>query len=93
MNSREINGITVYRPTRQDITSLKVGDYVPDLFGRLLPIVKISAHRDDIHGKAFICYYTAFGRNSSMSHSMTEDEIVPTIDVIREFMRVDSVPW
>lgn len=43
-------------PTRNDILNLKVGDLAPYIFG-VGVVAEVYARRDDIHGKAFVCYY------------------------------------
>jgi hypothetical protein len=95
MNSRIINGITVYRPTREDITSLKVGDEAPDCFNRLAPIVEIYARGDDIKGQAYICYYVVFNSatGSRISDSLKEGEIHSSVPVTSLFKRSSAVPW
>jgi hypothetical protein len=55
------DGPALMIPSREDIESLKVGDLAPDCFGRMSEITEIFAQKDDITGRAFVCYYTAFG--------------------------------
>jgi hypothetical protein len=66
-------------PTREDIETLKVGDLAPDCFGRMNRVTEIFAQKDDINGRAFVCYYTAFGTSGSCSHSMKEGELLRTV--------------
>jgi len=85
------NGILITTPTRDDILALKVGDQAPDCFGKMARDTSIFAQKDDVHGKAFVCYYTAWGSNATMSHSIKEDETVATIPLVSHYHRSDSV--
>jgi hypothetical protein len=94
MNQRIIEGILVTKPTREDVQSLKVGDLAPDCFGKMSPVVRIYATGEDLHGRAYVLYYVAFGEaGGAISGAMTEDEIVPTVPVIDRWKRCDLVPW
>lgn len=94
MRSQWIDGMRVVRPTREDVYGLRVGDMAPDCFGNLAPILEITARQDDIGGKAFCCYYTAFGTSGGrISGSVKENEICPTVPLVRRWQRVDNVPW
>lgn len=66
-------------PSEADVRELKIGDLAPDCFGRLSKVTEIFARDVDIHGDRFVCYYTEFGANGSMSHSMKEGELVRTV--------------
>jgi hypothetical protein len=66
-------------PSREDIESLKVGDVSPDCFGRMSKVTEIFARKDDINGRAFVCYYTAFGASGSCSHRMKEGDLLRTV--------------
>lgn len=67
-------------PTREEVYTLKVGDLALDCFGRYSRITRIYAMRDDVHGRAFACFYTEFtpGR-SEVSGSYKEGELVRTV--------------
>lgn len=67
--------LTVVVPTREDIWNLQVGDMAPSCFPEPRRVVRIYARKDDIHGKAFVCYYTEFGDGASISESAKEDEM------------------
>lgn len=93
MRSRTIDGILVVKPTRDDILSLQVGDLAPTCFGTMARVVDIFGRGDDVHGRAYVCYYTEWGTNARLSHSLSEDEIVPTVPLTARFHRIDLVPW
>lgn len=66
-------------PTRDEIVNLKVGDLALDAFGKMAKVVSIFAQKDDIKGRAFVCYYTEFGgRGGSCSMSRKEREVTRT---------------
>ena len=92
MRQAYIDGILVTRPTRGDIENLKVGDLAPDCFGGMCPVVEITAMKEDILGKLFVCYYTLLSETSRISHSMTEDETVPTIPLTSRWKTSDRAP-
>lgn len=70
------NQLPYFIPTREYVMSLKVGDMAPDCFGKLAKVTSVYAQRDDINGKAFVCYYTAFGETSTISASLKEGELL-----------------
>lgn len=93
LTHKVIDGLTVVRPTREDVQNLAVGDHVPDCFGKLARVVRIFAQRDDVHGKAFVCFYTEFGGSgsgSTMSGSMKEGEVYMTLAVTSRFHRTEA---
>jgi hypothetical protein len=63
-----------YQMTRQQIESLQIGDLVPNCFGQMKPITRITCKSEDIKGKFFACFYQKFGETSEMSHSVKEGE-------------------
>lgn len=67
--------LTVVVPNREDILNLQVGDIAPSCFSDPRRVTSITARRDDIHGKAFVCYYTEFGKGAQISESAKEDEM------------------
>lgn len=69
-----------YRPSRQDVENLHVGDFAPNVFGEG-KVTEIYAHGIDINGKSYVCYYSTWGPSgdSRISGSMKENEIVRTI--------------
>ena len=73
------DGPALMIPSREDIESLKVGDVSPDCFGRMSKVTEIFARKDDINGRAFVCYYTAFGASGSCSHRMKEGDLLRTV--------------
>lgn len=67
--------LTVTVPTRNDIINLKVGDFVPNCFPTPRRVSSITARREDVNGRMFVCFYTDEGSNSWMSGSAKEDEM------------------
>ena len=63
-----------------------------DCFGNKKEIVEIYGRGIDIHGKAYICYYTKFTDNSKISHSMKEGEVVPTVEITQRWHQARLVP-
>lgn len=73
--------------TRAQVQSLKVGDVLQETIdtrnSQALPdarwgtprrVVKISYRGDDIHGKAYVGFYTEFGKGATISGSIKEGE-------------------
>ena len=88
-----IDGLLIVKPTREDVQNLKVGDLAPNCFGQFSRVTEIYAQRDNIHGKAFVCFYTEFGSNgSTISGNLVEDEIVPTIPLTSRYLRSEHYP-
>ena len=58
--------------TRIEIENLKIGNLVPNCFGKMMPIVSIYGRGISDKGKAFICFYQTFGSSSTMSNSIRE---------------------
>jgi len=77
--------MTIFMPTREQVQSLKVGDFALDCFGKMREVVEVYGRGDDIHGKAYVCFYTEWGLSSRISNSMKEDEILRTLPVCREY--------
>lgn len=72
--------MTLYFPSRDDVRNLKVGDLAPDCFGNIKPVLSITFAGDDIHGKAYVGYYTQLvNGDGKVSMSIKEDEIVSTV--------------
>lgn len=61
--------------SRQEIENMKVGDYFPNIFGKLKKITNIYAKQEDTNGKLFCCFYQEFGKDSKMSNSVKEGRI------------------
>jgi len=67
-------------PTREQVTGLKVGDQAINCYGRMATVTEVTAQRDDIQGRAFVCYYTADGEHgSTISMSIKEGELTRTV--------------
>jgi hypothetical protein len=93
MNHKIIDGLLVCKPTRVDIESLKVGDFAPNCFGNFAKITEIYARGNNIHNKAYICYYVEWhGTDSSISESIEEGEIVPTLPLCSKYIRSENFP-
>lgn len=73
--------------TRETVEALKAGDRLQStggtMFGRARldaawsepkAVVRIYARGLDVHGKAYVCGYTEFGPNATLSFSITEGE-------------------
>ena len=72
-----------YIPTRQEIQSFQIGDLAPNSLSKTWqPITEIYARKQDVNGKWFICYYTKFGENSTISHSLKENELDRSVSLI-----------
>jgi hypothetical protein len=80
------------RPTLDDIESLQVGDLVPDCFGTLSPITSIAYRGVDVHGKAYVGYYTKFSDNASISGSLKESEYLATVPMTSKYNRTENYP-
>lgn len=76
-------------PTREEIAGIQIGDQALDCFGRLNEVTEITARREDIKGKLFICYYTRFGPKSQMSMSQKEGYLTRTVATSREHISVE----
>ena len=87
------DGVIVVRPTREEILGLQVGDQAINVFGGLGRIVEIFARGVDVKGRAYACTYIESSSGLKISHSFSEGEVVPTIPVIRRFLRTDSIRW
>lgn len=75
---------TAIRPLRAEIQALKVGDLAPDCFGRMSEVIDIFGRGDDIKGKAYVCYNTAFGSpGGKCSMSLKEGEISRDVQTTR----------
>lgn len=93
MNQHTVNGILITYPTREDVESLQVGDFAPDCFGKMSKVVKITYRGTNVHGKAYVGFYTEFGDNkSSMSGSLVEDEVVSTVPLARVYRQAHLAP-
>jgi hypothetical protein len=58
--------------TRNLIETLRVGDLLPNCFGKECEVVRIFARGTDVNGKRYVCFYQSFGNGSKMSNSLTE---------------------
>jgi len=75
----------IYIPTRTDIEGLKEGGLAPDCFGNWRPVTKIFARGTDQDGRLYVCYYTQFGPNSSISNSLREGRINRTVSLTAKY--------
>ena len=63
--------------TKEFIQDLKVGDIIPNMFGKLKPITKISHKGVSIKdGKLFAYLYQEFTNSSTMSHTIREGQSI-----------------
>jgi hypothetical protein len=58
----------------QQVQDLKIGDFLPNVFGEMKEVVEIHHKGFDIHGKYFACFYQQFSDSSRMSNSIKEGE-------------------
>jgi hypothetical protein len=101
MREREIGhysdgkAIVARMPTREDVESLRCGDFAPDCFGELRRVVEITECRQSIRGQWFVCYYTEFGKDARISQSMKENELVRTLAVtsVMTSAQCDRLEW
>lgn len=94
-NIREIDGVLVWRPTRDDVESLTVGDLALDCFGNLVPVMSIAYRGIDIKGKAYVGFYLRFGAEgstSTISASIKEGEPVDTLATTQKWHRSENIP-
>ncbi len=75
----------IYIPTRADVEAVTEGELAPDCFGNWMPVTKIFARGTDQKGRLYVCYYTQFGPNSSISNSLTEGHINRTVPLTAKF--------
>lgn len=83
--------VYVYKPTQDDAEDLKVGDMALDPFGNWNEVVEITYRGIDIHGKAYVGFYTKHGENGSVSNSYKDGEVVMTMPVCQKFKRRENV--
>jgi len=87
---KDEDGVILWRPEKNEIVGLKVGDVALDVFGGFSKVVEITCMRQDVKGKWFVHYYTDFGPGSRISHSAKEGEIVATIPLIEKYHRSEN---
>jgi hypothetical protein len=66
-------------PTREQVQSLKVGDLALDCYGHWSKVTSIFAQKDDVNGRAYVCFYTDQGEGSNISGSYKEGELLRTV--------------
>jgi len=62
--------------TKEVIENLQIGDILPNVFGQMKAITRITAKGTNVQGKAYACFYQQFGETSEMSHSIGEGSAV-----------------
>lgn len=70
--------VTALIPERADVANLKVGDIAPSVMG-LYRVTEIFGRGTNVNGCLFVCYHVQWSEGSTMSASMVEGEIVPTV--------------
>lgn len=80
--------LTVVIPDASDVMGLRVGDLAPGCFSES-EVMEITARKNDVNGKAFVCYYVAFGTDARMSYSVKEDELVRTFGLCNRYKSVE----
>lgn len=93
MRHQVIDGVTIYKPTFEEVQSLQVGDLVPNCFNCMKPVSRIYHRGTNINGKAYVLFYTQESENSQMSGSLVEDEFVLTLAVTAKWNRIENIPW
>lgn len=78
-------------PTLDDVVNLRVGDLAPNCFGALAEVTEIRYRGTDLHGKAFVGYYTRTGHTSSISMSMKQDELVRHAGLLQTSAELDAI--
>jgi len=93
--SKVFGGLSIVRPTRQEIEALKVGDIAQDCFGNFVPVTSITYRGEDVNGKLFVGCYVKLGKSpaAQISCSFKEGEIDPTMPLIEAFSRVESIDF
>jgi hypothetical protein len=81
--------LIIHIPSRKEVEGLEVGDRVLDCFGKFREVTSVHARGEDIHGKAYACFYTEFGEGAHMSGSIKEDELVRTVGLSHYFTSWD----
>ena len=77
--------LEIFIPTRSEIEALKEGDLAPDCFGNWRRVTKVYSRGDDVNGKAYVCFYTEFGPEATISNSLKEGEINRTVALTGKF--------
>ena len=95
--SKKLNHPILHIPTRDEVASLKIGDYSLDCFGQMAEVVRVSFRGQDMLGRAYVGYYTrSRSGNGSTSMSIKQGCITRTAalsckytsdEIDREFVR------
>jgi hypothetical protein len=56
----------------QQVQDLKIGDFLPNVFGEMKEVVEIHYKGFDINGHFFACFYQQFSDSSRMSNTIKE---------------------
>jgi hypothetical protein len=79
----------IFMPDRAYIERLAVGDLARNCFGSLDRIVEITFRGEDSDGHMYVGYYTRFGRDGRVSHSIKQDRIDRTIALTNRYSAAD----
>ncbi len=82
----------IFTPSRSWVENLQVGDMAIDYFGRLMKVTDVTFRGNDIHGKAYVGYYTEFNHNSKISHSAKEGEVISTLPITSKYHTIWNIP-
>jgi len=74
-----------FKPSRQYIESLKVGDLAVNPYGRLSKVVKITFRGDDTKGRAYVGVELENGEFSTITNSYKQGELVSTLALSAQF--------
>ena len=79
----------VFKPSRDYVQNLQVGDHTLNCFGKLAEVVSIHGRGNDLNGKAYVCFYTKMSETSSVSGSLKEGELVRTVGLCHKYTSRD----
>ena len=78
-------GVELVMFDRAEIERMQVGDMAPNPFGKMAKITKIHGRGEDMYGLPYICFYTEYGENAAISHSLKAGELVRSLNVTDMF--------
>ena len=81
-----------FRPTKEWVLGLKVGDLAPDCFGKLSRVVRIFCRGTNFKGQPYVGFYTEWGDGGSVSGTATAGEVIPTVPLTNLYRTMDHVP-
>lgn len=79
-------------PTKHDCENLKVGDLVPNPFGKLGVVTEISYRGIDINGASYVGFYVTWHDDGIISDSFKQDKVQMTLPLCNKYNRSELVP-